>query len=169
MKKKQAGNFIIDQVGVMKNAGLVWFYPCGINNISPQFRMVSYSKWHMNYNKEKHDQTSNVDNLYYYVTELEGFRCEFTPNLQGLHTNMHKVDEQTDENMFGTKFNKNVTMFGSSFHTVIQSEVYNKVDDNDTQMIGVQLEGNNADDVVDYPDEIETTQNSRDFFPKETN
>ena len=43
---------------------------------------------------------------------------------------MH-VDKKNDGNVFGTKSNNNVTMFGSSRHTVIESEVYNNAGNNE--------------------------------------
>ena len=85
----------------------------------------------MTYNTDRCHQTGNIDNICYDATTSEGLNYKFTPTLQDLH--VCKVDRQTDGNLFGTKFHNNVTMFGSSCHMVIESEVYNNVDDNNFQ------------------------------------
>ena len=75
-------------------------------------------------------------------------------------------DEQTDGNIFGTKLNNNITVFGGFCHIVIESEVYIDVDDNDTQSKGSQAESNNDDHAIYYAYAIDKMENSREHFSK---
>ena len=92
------------------------------------------------------------------MATLEGFSCKLTSNPQYL--NVYKVDELNDGNIFVTKSNNNVTVFGSSIHTVIESEVHNNAGGDGAHSERVKAASNNSDHTVDHTDTIDTTQNS---------
>ena len=99
---------------------MVWFYPGGVANILSQFRMIVCSKWRMTFDTAKYHKSGNIEDLSYNVTTHEGFQCKFQPTAHGLH--VHKIKSRNGKHMFGTKHTDNLTMFGGSCHTLIESQ-----------------------------------------------
>ena len=85
-----------------------------------QFRMVVFSKWRMTHNTYKHNQTGDVNALYYDAVTSQGFECKFTPDIQGLQA--YKVNHKNRNKLFGSKVHDNGSMFGGTYHAVTESD-----------------------------------------------
>ena len=98
----------------------MWYYPKGVANILSQFRMIAYSRWMITFDTSKYNKSGNIEDLSYNVTTQEGVKYKFSPMPQELH--VHRIGIKQDKNIFGNKSANNMTIFGGSYHTLVEND-----------------------------------------------
>ena len=61
--KTQTGKCVINQIGELVGVGNVWYYPRGVSNMFPQFRMMFHSKWRVYHSANENHWTGDVKTL----------------------------------------------------------------------------------------------------------
>ena len=114
-----------------------------------QFRMIAHSKWHMAFDTSKHHSSSNIEDLSYDATILEGIKCKFSLTSEGLH--VYKIRSRNRNNIFSNKTTDNVTMFGGKCHALIE--------DQDKEGVDVS-KGTNVDNYADLSNNVDNSSNN---------
>ena len=89
----------------------MWYYPEGVANILSQHRMITCSKWKINFSSDLFYKTGNVKDLTYDCVTSEGLKVQFVPSDQGLY--VKDCSEYLGLNKSGCFFGTEITDNGT--------------------------------------------------------